>query len=155
MLSIKDQKLIYHLTHFQNLPSILANGLLPRAQLAQFIDVADPDIIEDRAALQLEQHVPFHWFARNPFDGIVQKSRRGERFALIAVDRQLARSQNWKVVPRHPLSNESINCWITPPGSMKSIGTKWTSVTTTTQTARVCAWLSAWPLAWCRQATSR
>lgn len=116
MPSIKEKKLIYHLTHFQNLPSIFANGLLPRAQLAHFRDVADPEIIADRAALRLEQHVPFHWFAGNPFDGIVQKTHRGELFVLIAVSRDLARLQNWKIVPRHPLANEVIELLDYAPG---------------------------------------
>jgi hypothetical protein len=116
MPSIKEKKLIYHLTHFQNLASIFANGLLPRAQLTQFRDVADHEIIADRAALRLEHHVPFHWFAGSPFDGIVQKTHRGELFVLIAVSRDLARLQNWKVVPRHPLANEVIELLDYAPG---------------------------------------
>ena len=53
--------------------------------------------------------MPFHWFARNPFDGGVQSARRGETFVMITVQRTWASSQNWKVIPRHPLANDAIH----------------------------------------------
>lgn len=104
---IRSQKLLYHLTALQNLPSIFAHGLLPRADLRRFLDVADSEIIAKRRASGLDKYVPFHWFARNPFDGVVQRARSRERFALIAVHRDLARAENWKVVPWHPLAAEA------------------------------------------------
>jgi len=71
MAEIKDQKLLYHLTDINNIPFILKNGLIPRAELNGFVDIADSDIIESREGLGLEKHVPFHFFANSPFDGRV------------------------------------------------------------------------------------
>jgi hypothetical protein len=105
MPDIKDQKLLYHLTPLDNVGSILRIGLLPRAQLNDFADIADPEIIQNRAAYGLERYVPFHWFARNPFDGRVQQDHPDEKFVLFTVRRTLAQRENWVVVPRHPLAN--------------------------------------------------
>mgnify|MGYP003642161748 CR=1 FL=1 len=38
-----------------------------------FSDVADCDILESRRGFDLDTMVPFHFFARNPFDGRVQE----------------------------------------------------------------------------------
>jgi hypothetical protein len=105
MPDIRDQKLLYHLTRLTNLQSILQIGLLPRARLRDFADVADPEIIASRRAHGLEEYVPFHWFARNPFDGRVQADHPGVSFAIITVRRALAESENWTVIPCHPLAN--------------------------------------------------
>lgn len=105
---IRSKKLIYHLTSLDNLASILTKGLLPRANLTGFVDVADPEIIATRRGLQLEVCVPFHFFARNPFDGRVQTDHPDKRFALIAVRREAARMSNWKIIPRHPLAGGEI-----------------------------------------------
>lgn len=105
MPKIKDQKLLYHLTRLENLGSILKNGLLPRAQLKNFIDVADQEIISDRKVFGLENFVPFHWFTKNPFDGRVQADHPQAKFVLITVRRSFAASNNWAVIPRHPLAN--------------------------------------------------
>lgn len=104
MANIKEQKLIYHLTAIDNLPSILSQGLLPRSRISEFRDVADALILQDRERLGLENFVPFHFFARNPFDGRVQSSHPGVNFVLIAVNRSLAKSLGWKIVPKHPLA---------------------------------------------------
>jgi hypothetical protein len=108
MADIKSQKLIYHLTAFENLHNIFAEGLKSRSQLTSFRDVADQDIIQKRQSLTLENFVPFHWFARNPFDGSVQTAHKDKAFVLITVQRALAATQNWKIVPRHPLANDEI-----------------------------------------------
>ena len=105
MPDIKEQKLIYHLTSLENMRGILELGLLPRSHLDDFEDVADQEIIEGRREHGLEDYVPFHWFARNPFDGRVQADRADEAFALIAIRRSVAQRENWKVIPRHPLAN--------------------------------------------------
>lgn len=94
---------MYHLTSITNINGIFAHGLKPRAELQRFEDIADDEIIVGRKYLSLENYVSFHWFARNPFDGRVQKDRPDELFALITVSRTLARDQNWKIIPRHPL----------------------------------------------------
>lgn len=105
MADISDQKLLYHLTSLQNVRSILESGLMPRSSLHEFIDVADREIISNRSAHQLDEYVPFHWFARNPFDGRVQRDHPKEIFVLFSVRRELAKSRNWKVITRHPLAN--------------------------------------------------
>lgn len=56
----------------------------------------------------LGSYVPFHWFVGNPFDGIVQKTHSATSFALIAVHRNLAAKENWKILPRHPLANNEM-----------------------------------------------
>lgn len=116
MPDIKNQKLLYHLTPLKNLEGILSAGLQPRSKLKGFQDVADHEILQKRAALGLENYVPFHWFARNPFDGGVQSVRRDEAFVLITVQRTLASSQKWKIIPRHPLANDNIYLMDYAPG---------------------------------------
>ncbi|GKS82976.1 hypothetical protein AVMA1855_02510 [Acidovorax sp. SUPP1855] len=105
---LRAKKLIYHLTSLKNMASILDSGLLPRSRLDSFVDVADPEIIESRKGLRLERHVPFHFFAKNPFDGRVQRDHPKKRFALIAVQRHVARTRGWKIIPRHPLAGGEI-----------------------------------------------
>lgn len=105
---IRGKKLLYHLTSLGNVHSIIQHGLLPRARLNGFVDVADPDILDDRRRLKLEQRVPFHFFAKNPFDGRVQRDHPGKRFALIAVQRSVARARDWKIIPNHPLAGGEI-----------------------------------------------
>lgn len=116
MADYKDKKLIYHLTAISNIPSILETGLLPRNQLTAFEDVADKEIIQKRLGLVLEGYVPFHWFVNNPFDGIVQKTHKGKPFALIAVHRDWAARENWKILPRHPLANNEMELLDYAPG---------------------------------------
>ncbi|MFJ4346088.1 DarT ssDNA thymidine ADP-ribosyltransferase family protein [Pseudomonas sp. NPDC089401] len=101
---IQSGKLLYHLTSLENVPSIFERGLLPRSQLAGFHDVADQEIIKGRGTHGLENYVPFHWFARNPFDGRVQRDHPQKQFVLITVHRSLAERDNWKVIPCHPLA---------------------------------------------------
>lgn len=104
MPDIREQKLLYHLTSMKNLESILLSGLKPRSLINNFKDVADPAIIASRKGYELDKYVPFHWFAKNPFDGRVQADRKDEHFVLITVRRATAQEQNWQVIPRHPLS---------------------------------------------------
>ena len=105
---IRSKKLLYHLTSLRNLRSIIAQGLLPRANLDSFVDVADPEIIANRQGLNLEQKVPFHFFAKNPFDGRVQRDHPGEQFVLIAVHRSIASEMGWQIIPTHPLGGGEI-----------------------------------------------
>ncbi|WP_276784196.1 DarT ssDNA thymidine ADP-ribosyltransferase family protein [Thalassolituus oleivorans] len=105
-VDIKDQKLLYHLTDLDNLPSIFQRGLQPRSALLRdgFKDIADAEILEGRSKQQLDDYVPFHFFAGNPFDGRVQKDHPDGRFVLITVRRDIAKANNWKIIPTHPLS---------------------------------------------------
>ncbi|RVU34572.1 DUF4433 domain-containing protein [Rheinheimera riviphila] len=108
MVDIRTQKQLYHLTDIENLGSILRQGILPRRYLNGFVDVADPAIVASRCGLQLENYVPFHFFAKNPFDGKVQNNHPQKNFVLLAVSRALAAAQNWKVIPTHPLATGQI-----------------------------------------------
>lgn len=102
----KDGKLLYHLTALENLESIFQYGLQSRASLAtiSFEDVADGEIINSRQQHNLEQYVPFHFFAKSPFDYAVQRSHPDQHFVLITVRRAVAQANNWQVVSKHPLA---------------------------------------------------
>lgn len=106
--NIKEQKLLYHLTSVENLDGIFQGGLKPRTELTAFKDIADSEILKKRKALELDSYVPFHWFAANPFDGSVQRNNPDVKFVLISVYRSTAQKNGWKVIPRHPLANDSI-----------------------------------------------
>jgi hypothetical protein len=106
--SIKDGKLLYHLTSLQNLEGILRKGLVPRSMLVSFMDVADIEIIEQRKRLSINDYVPFHFFARNPFDGSVQKSHPDEQFVYITVSRTTARTLKFRILPKHPLAMDQL-----------------------------------------------
>ncbi|MBI6542335.1 DUF4433 domain-containing protein [Proteus vulgaris] len=108
--SIRDKALLYHLTCLDNLPNILETGLRSRASLSDdFIDVADGNIIQGREAKTLEQMVPFHFFAGNPFDGRVLVDNKDLDFCVITVRRNLAKVNNWKIIPAHPLASEGVD----------------------------------------------
>lgn len=108
MPDIREQKLLYHITSIDNLPSILDHGLLPRDSIVGFVDVADQEILGGRQAYNLERYVPFHFFARNPFDGSIQRAHPRTDFVLITVRRALAKARNWNIIPRHPLANQGV-----------------------------------------------
>lgn len=103
-MSIKNKKLLYHLTSLENLESILLYGLLSRNDIDDFDDVADSDIIDFRKSNELTQYIPFHFFARNPFDGRVQKNYPNKDFIYICISRDFAKKNNFKIIPRHPKS---------------------------------------------------
>lgn len=103
----KDGKLIYHLTAASNFPGILSKGLLSRNQISPNVDIADSEIITKRGELGLLDYVPFHFFAKNPFDGIVQKKIEGHDFIYITLWRTQARLMGAKILPIHPLVAES------------------------------------------------
>lgn len=54
--NIKEQKLLYHLTSIENLDGIFQEGLKPRADLTDFKDVADSEILKKRQALKLDRY---------------------------------------------------------------------------------------------------
>ena len=103
-MSIRNQKLLYHLTSLDNLASILADGLLSRDDIAQFDDVAEPEIIGFRTTNNLTKYVPFHFFSKNPFDGKVQRAYSDKEFVYICVQRTFAEKNNFKIIPKHPSS---------------------------------------------------
>lgn len=107
-------KLLYHITHIDNLPSILERGLMSRQNLlneniSDFKDIADPEILSKRESYQkvLSQYVLFHFYPKNPFDGAVCRKYGSENMAIITIKRDLYRQNKFFVIPSHPLdSNE-------------------------------------------------
>lgn len=107
-MSVSEGKLLYHLTQLDNMETIFQYGLLSRNEMIsrsfEFIDVADPEIIQFRKDNGLNDYVPFHFYPKNPFDGRVQKNNTDCRFAYICVHREIARQNDFKIIPRHPKS---------------------------------------------------
>ena len=107
MPSPKEGKLLYHLTHIDNMASILCNGLLPRNTLeGNFIDTADPDIIAGRHEFNVDlgNYIPFHFFVKNPYDGAVCKKRGAENMVIISIYRPDQKCDGFFIIPKHPLS---------------------------------------------------
>lgn len=101
---IKEITQFYHLTSLNNMEGIIRNGLLPRDSLSNFEDIADPNIIEKRNELNLNNMVPFHFFIHNPFDGRVMKDNPDMEFVYLCINRSYAKNNNWSILPRHPLA---------------------------------------------------
>ena len=97
----KEGKLLYHLTELKNLESIIDFGLVPRKILREntvtFGDVADPEIIRKREVLGLDG---------SAFDVAVKKTHVGEEMIYICITRILARRNNFRILPKHPLALE-------------------------------------------------
>lgn len=108
-----EGKLLYHITHVENLQSILLYGLRPRkdieAHKVAITDIANPEIINKREFYEspLSQYVPFHFYAKNPFDGAVCKEYGSHNMAIITIQRSLhnmdAFSDKFFIIPSHPL----------------------------------------------------
>lgn len=108
--SAKNGKLLYHLTKLQNLESILEQGLAPRKTLIEtgviFEDVADPVIISKRTELGLDSYTPFHFHPYSSFDVAVKNTYSDTKFIYICVARNIAKQNEFKILPKHPLSIE-------------------------------------------------
>lgn len=108
--SIKDGKLLYHLTSIDNLENILNNGLLSRKEALDKellkSDIADPEIIARRKELGIDDCVPFHFYGQTPFAGAVLKApaNKNKRFCFITITRDFAKEQDFKICTAHPLS---------------------------------------------------
>lgn len=103
-------KLLYHITHRDNLKSILEAGLVPRGSNPALVtDIADSAIIDKRKELSVDltQFVPFHFFVRNPFAGAVCRKYGAENMAIIAIPRPREQEmERFRIIPSHPLGNE-------------------------------------------------
>ena len=112
----QNGKLLYHMTRLENMPSILQHGLLSRRILLErgytFADSANQEILVKRDLLNspLSQYVPFHFYAKNPFDGKVCEIFGSENMVIITIRRSLHERSNFYIIPTHPLdrSNPSI-----------------------------------------------
>lgn len=107
---VKDKKLLYHLTRMGNMERIVNYGLLPRRYLLEhkmiFGDVADPQIIDKREELGLDVYTPFHFHPYSAFDVAVKNTYAGEKFVYICIKRALAEFNNFKILIKHPLSQQ-------------------------------------------------
>ncbi|MBK3493973.1 DUF4433 domain-containing protein [Viridibacillus sp. YIM B01967] len=107
LVTTKSGKLLYHLTKFKNLESILKKGLLPRSLLIKeginFKDVADNKIITKRTEMKLDEFVPFHFHPHSAFDHAV-KNAHDDEFVYICITRNFAKNNDFKVLPIHPLT---------------------------------------------------
>ncbi len=100
----KNGKLLWHLTALDNMPSILKKGLCSRNSVNDFVDVADQDIIGHRETYNLNDFIPFHFFPKTPFAGIVQKNYPDKEFVYITIHRIYAKKNEYKIILRHPLA---------------------------------------------------
>ena len=114
MIPPSKGKLLYHITHIDNIPSILLYGLTPRKKLQEdgvhgFKDIADHEILSKREGYKkaLSGYVPFHFYARNPFDGAVCKKYGAENMAIITIKRELYKNYKFFIIPSHPLDKDS------------------------------------------------
>lgn len=106
----KNGKLLYHITTIENLEKILKNKeLKPRSELesANFNDTANHEILDKRKAANLDEYVPFHFFANGPYDGSVRKANPNTSFAYIRVSRETIK-QECGIIVGHPLNHQQI-----------------------------------------------
>lgn len=103
-------KLLYHITHLDNIASIVEHGLLSRSALLEsgninFTDIADPEIVSrrERYRKSLSQYVLFHFYVRNPFDGAVCKKYGSKNMAIISIRRDSHKRNELFIIPSHPL----------------------------------------------------
>ena len=106
-------KLLYHITHIDNIPSILEYGLMPRKELerqgiVEFYDIADPEILSKRETYKraLSEYVLFHFYSKNPFDGRVCRTYGAENMAIITIRRDLHQQNEFYIIPSHPLDKD-------------------------------------------------
>lgn len=106
---------IYHLTKLKHLDSIIEYGLASRRLLIQngviFEDVADPGIMSKRTLLGLDKYIPFHFHPYSSFDVAVKSTYYKDDFMYICVNRELARQNKFKILPKHPLTIEECNVY--------------------------------------------
>lgn len=124
---IQEGKLLYHLTSIDNLENILSNGLLSRKDAIDKNlikdDVADSKIITKRKELGIDGCIPFHFYSLTPFAGAVLKDfkNKGKNFCYIAITREFAKEQEFKICTAHPLSEH-------PKAEIKSYGDGFQSI---------------------------
>lgn len=106
----RNKKLLYHLTALENMNSIIQYGLMSRKKIKElklrYNDVADHDILDKREQFGLDGYVPFHFHPYSAFDVAVKKSNPETKFVYITIRRELAEMAEFKVLAKHPLSQE-------------------------------------------------
>ncbi len=106
--TVKNQNLLYHLTKLSNLKSIIDHGMLPRRKVIEqrlgFGDIADAQIISKRQELGLDIYTPFHFHPYSAFDVVVKHKYQNEDMIYLCITRGKAQLDNYKILPKHPLS---------------------------------------------------
>lgn len=104
----KTGKLLYHLTRLENIDSIFEHGLMSRKYITEqkikFNDVANLDIISKRTELGLDDLIPFHFHPYSSFDVAVKNTFSNEEFIYICITREGAKHNEFKILPKHPLT---------------------------------------------------
>lgn len=107
---VKNKKLLYHLTKVSNMQNIIENGLMSRRELLNsdewFEDVANPQIISKREELDLDKYIPFHFHPYSAFDVAVKNTYSTDKFVYICIKRALAEYKKFKILIKHPLSQQ-------------------------------------------------
>lgn len=110
-------KLLYHITHIDNLPSILEKGLLSREMLKRqeisFVDLSHRKELDQGEEYQrrIVKYVPFYFFATNPFHSLAcrdPKTREldSENRVIIAVYRSTL-EKSAEIIPIQPTSENA------------------------------------------------
>ena len=109
-MTIREGKLIYHLTTLDVFESIVQNKLLSRKDLNSlqlgFVDTADPEILHERKRLSLEGCIPFHFHIHTSYDTYVKDNNKDKVFIYLCVHRNYAAEHNFLVLPIHPVASE-------------------------------------------------
>ena len=108
-MKIKDGKLLYHLTTLDVFKSIVANKLLSRGDLNRqnldFVDTANPEILEGRERLGLADYIPFHFHIHTNYDTYVKGHNPEQSFIYLCLSRAYAQSNGFSILPIHPTSS--------------------------------------------------
>ena len=110
---------MHHITHINNLESILKNGLKSRNELLSqesiiFEDTADPDIIRKRESLN--NYIPFHidWFQNAhgiPYNYVICNKNGYDNMIFLYIDSKKAKEKYlMKYFFYHPTSNYCTEC---------------------------------------------
>lgn len=110
MASIRDGKLLYHLTTLDVFESIVTNGLMSRGELNRqnlsFVDTANHEILAGRERLGLSDYVPFHFHIHTNYDTYVKDHNKNKTFLYLCLQRSYAKTNGFMILPIHPTSTE-------------------------------------------------
>lgn len=73
---------------------------------SDFVDIADQSIMEKRVGFDLDDYIPFHFHPYSAFDVFVKNNNPKKEFIYITIMREFAEKKGFKVIPKHPLTNE-------------------------------------------------
>lgn len=83
-----------------------AKGRLPEGLENKKWDRVYVTTLFKREVLGLDGYIPFHFHPYSAFDVAVKKTHVGEEMIYICITRILARRNNFRILPKHPLALE-------------------------------------------------